>query len=320
MSRILIPWLILLVSPLTLRISSFSPSTSSTRKHTRTRYSPIKQTETEVRMVQPPPSVEHIGIQKTSTQGLSPSSLSMTARTGFELPDLRNLFTLASSSTELRIGTNKQMFLQSLDTLNTLNQGSKERTQLLNKMISEKVTTKDLNNALTSGSGSGEDGIIPTASLENPGLESTFSSVAPGTWKVIYAPHITTIAGIAGGKFDVQYTCFNDGTMTSHARYNFPVIGEGYLSVSGTYGSVDNIVSRVDFDTAWVKPFVGKSSDGPYESLEDVPASPVKDIINSIGKAMFIDAVAIFPVSFLDDDTIVFDFELLGTRICAKKL
>lgn len=272
-------------------------------------------------MVQPPPSVEHtIEIQKTSTQVFSPLSLSMTARTGFELPDLRNLFTIASSSTELRVGTNKQMFLQSLDTLNTLNQASKERTQLLDKMISEKVTTKDLNNALTINS---EDGIIPTASLENPGLENTFSSVAPGTWKVIYAPHMTTIAGIAGGKFDVQYTLFNDGTMTSHARYNFPVIGEGYLSVSGTYGSVDNRVSRVDFDTAWIKPFVGKSSDeidGPYESLEDVPASPVKDIINSIGKTMFIDAVAIFPVSFLDDDTIVFDFELLGTRICAKKL
>ena len=54
--------------------------------------------------------------------------------------------------------------------------------------------------------------------------------------------------------------------------------------------------------------------------MEDVPASPVKDIINSIGKAMFVDGVAIFPVSFLDDDTIVFDFELLGTKICAKKL
>jgi hypothetical protein len=271
-------------------------------------------------MVQPPPSVEYFEIQETSTQVISPSSLSMTSRPGFELPDLRNLFTIASSSTEQRVGTNKQMFLQSLDTLNTLNQASKKRTELLDKMISEKVTTKDLNNALTT---SEADGILPTASLENPGLESIFSSVAPGTWKVIYAPHMTTIAGIAGGKFDVQYTLFNDGTMTSHARYNFPVIGEGYLSVSGTYGSVDNRVSRVDFDKAWIKPFDGKNSeeiDGPYESLEDVPASPVKDIINSIGKAMFVDGVAIFPVSFLDDDTIVFDFELLGTKICAKKL
>jgi hypothetical protein len=58
----------------------------------------------------------------------------------------------------------------------------------------------------------------------------------------------------------------------------------------------------------------------PYKSLDEVPDSFVKNAINSIGKAMFIDAFAVFPVSFLDDDTIVFDFELLGTRICAKKI
>lgn len=248
------------------------------------------------------PTLARIDSQWNLPTGLFLLTNSVRVR-AFELPDLSHLFTIASSSTELRVGTNKQMFLQYLDTLNTLNQASKERTQLLNKMISEKVTTKDPDNSLTT---SEADGIRQTASLENPGLENTFSAVAPGTWKVIYAPHMTTIAGIAGGKFDVQYTLFHDGIMTSHSRYNFPLIGEGYLSASGTYGSIDNSVSRVDFDAAWIKPFMGKSSyeiDGPYESLEDVPASLVKDIINIIGKTMFIDAVAIFPFSFLDDDT-----------------
>jgi hypothetical protein len=189
-------------------------------------------------------------------------------------------------------------------------------------MISEKTVTNNLKIPSTVA-GSKDDNIIPTASLENPGLVSIFSSVASGTWKVIYAPHIATIAGLGGGKFDVQYTLFEDGTMTSHARYNFPVVGEGYLSVSGTYGSVDNTVSRVDFDRAWIKPLLRKNSgqiDEPYERLEYVPESTVKNIINNIGNAVFVDAFAIFPVSFLDDDTIVFDFELLGTRICAKRL
>lgn len=267
-------------------------------------------------MVQPPSSVEHVELKQATAQSPSPTSLSMA--TGFELPDLRNLLG-ASESSPLILGTNKQNFLKSLDTLSMLNQASRERTELLNNMISEKIVTNDLIIPSTSS----KDDIIPTASLENPGLESTFSSVAPGTWKVVYAPHITTIAGLAGGKFDVQYTLFEDGTMTSHARYNFPVVGEGYLSVSGTYGSVDNTVSRVDFDRAWIKPLSGKNSvqiDEPYERLEDVPASSVKNIINNLGNAVFVDAFAIFPVSFLDEDTIVFDFELLGTRICAKRL
>jgi len=277
-------------------------------------------------LVQPSSAVEHVKIHKSTTQSLSPSALSMA--NGFDLPDLRNLFTIASSSFDVssssstRIGTNKQKFLNSLDTLSTLNQASSERTELLNKMISEKIVTNNLNIPSTV-TGSNDDNIIPTASLENPGLVSIFSSVASGTWKVIYAPHIATIAGLGGGKFDVQYTLFEDGTMTSHARYNFPVVGEGYLSVSGTYGSVDNTVSRVDFDRAWIKPLLRKNSgqiDEPYERLEDVPESTVKNIINNIGNAVFVDAFAIFPVSFLDDDTIVFDFELLGTRICAKRL
>ena len=38
-----------------------------------------------------------------------------------------------------------------------------------------------------------------------------------------------------------------------------------------------------------------------------------------MGKALFIEAFAVFPVSYLDDNLIVFDFELLGTRICARK-
>jgi hypothetical protein len=131
------------------------------------------------------------------------------------------------------------------------------------------------------------------------------------------------------------------GTITSHAKYQFPIVGTGYLSVSGTYGSVNDQVSRVDFNKAWIKPLASgfdtststsrndndnddetdkTDKTGPYPSLEEVPDGAVKDVINAVGKQAFIDSFAVFPVSFLDDDLIVFDFELLGTRICAQKV
>ena len=39
-----------------------------------------------------------------------------------------------------------------------------------------------------------------------------------------------------------------------------------------------------------------------------------------LGRFFFVDSVSVFPVAYLDADTIVFDFELLGTRICARKV
>lgn len=231
--------------------------------------------------------------------------------------DFQNFFqaTAAAPSEEERIGTNKREFLQSLDTLDTLNRASKDRTSLLTKMIEEKLIVNQVGIAVEKGS----DDVVPTASLQDPGSQSAFETVAKGTWKVIYAPHMSTISSLFQGVFDVQYILYGDGEIQSHARYDFPVVGEGYLSVSGTYGSVDDKVSRVDFDKVWIKPLLGDDEDVPFRTYEEVPESLLKNIINEIGKSFFIDSVSVFPVSFLDNDLVVFDFELLGTRICAKK-
>lgn len=77
---------------------------------------------------------------------------------------------------------------------------------------------------------------------------------------------------------------------------------------------------RVDFNEAWYRP----SNDdlfreGPYPDIQSVPESLSKNTIRQVGKAFFIEPFAVFPVSYLDDELIVFDFELLGTRICARK-
>ena len=69
-----------------------------------------------------------------------------------------------------------------------------------------------------------------------------------------------------------------------------------------------------------MRSFDPESSDrGPYPEIGSVPDSVSKFLIRNIGRALFIEPFAVFPVTYLDDDLIVFDFELLGTRICARK-
>ncbi|KAL3766499.1 hypothetical protein ACHAW5_001168 [Stephanodiscus triporus] len=124
----------------------------------------------------------------------------------------------------------------------------------------------------------------------------------------------------------VQYELNEDSTMTSHARYSFPALNlYGYLSFyiinwNRFTNEVNNVVCRVDFDEAWMRSFEGDSFDrGPYPDVASVPDSISKSFIRNVGRALFIEPFAIFPVSYLDDDLIVFDFDLLGTRICARK-
>ncbi|VEU37326.1 unnamed protein product [Pseudo-nitzschia multistriata] len=238
-------------------------------------------------------------------------------------------------SSAVVVGTNKRNFFASLNSKEILNGATQQRSALLATMIDEKkvVPVESGNDALSTAT---ETEPIPTVSYARPGSTQTFmkpgsvrsnAKVAEGTWKVIYAPHMTTAMDIFRGRFDVTYDLFPDQTMVSHAYYDFPVFGKGYLSVSGTYGSVEGddsgTYSRVDFDKAWIKRLASEDSNDsnsvPYGSLSEVPDSFLKTAINEIGKRAFIESVAVFPVSFLDDDTIVFEFQALGTKICAHK-
>ena len=206
----------------------------------------------------------------------------------------------------------KDSFLASLDCLDTLNEASKDRTLLLQNLLKEntQVPVEELL--------SNKNDAQVTLSVQNPGAWESMQPVAAGTWKVVYAPHMTTMAALAGGgSFDVSYILNENGTMTSHAKLDFPWLPSTVmLSVSGTYGSVSDQVCRVDFDQAWVT----MNEDVPYPNIESVPDSTTKSVIASVGRLLFLEQFSIFPISFLDDDLIVFDFELLGTRICARKI
>jgi hypothetical protein len=71
----------------------------------------------------------------------------------------------------------RQEFLESLDFPYEPNAHNSLRTDLLQKLI--------------------DGGTTPEGTcLPNPGSVDTFSVVAPGTWRVVYAPHMTIAAGL----------------------------------------------------------------------------------------------------------------------------
>lgn len=191
-------------------------------------------------------------------------------------------------------------FINTLDKPYDLNADTELRTKLLNEMI------------------------ISGESLPNPASTKTFARVALGIWNVIYAPHMTSIANfLSVADLSVQYLLKDDGSIVSHARYSLPLLNiHGYLSVSGTYNSITDNICRVNFNEAWVRTYYNNNSSinsGPYPTIDNVPDSLTKSFIRNVGRLLFVEAVAVFPVSYLDEEFIVFDFELLGTRICARK-
>lgn len=224
------------------------------------------------------------------------------------LPKSRGTKTRMTTTPSTTISTAKDRFLASLTDLDTLNQHDKDRTRLLQEMIDSKVETP-----IQEYKRSGANG-----SIENPALWQSMQPVAKGTWKVVYAPHMTTMTEIGGGSLNVSYILSEDGTIISHAVCAFPWLPSGrvVLSVSGTFSSVSSTVCRVDFNRAWVT----LDSKEPYGTFQAVPESGSKKLISSLGQLFFIEQVSVFPVSWLDDNLIVFDFELLGTRICARKI
>ena len=94
-----------------------------------------------------------------------------------------------------------------------------------------------------------------------------------------------------------------------------------YLTYICLNAPVNNNVCRVDFDKAWIKVLDNDSFEqGPFPNIESVQDSLAKTIIRNVGRAAFIEPFAVFPVSYLDaEDLIVFNFDLLGTRICSRK-
>ena len=126
---------------------------------------------------------------------------------------------------------------------------------------------------------------------------SSFRDIAPGTWRIIYAPHISTLSSVVGGSFDpVFYNMNNDFfEIVSHAKYNFPVLSKGWLSVSGIYDNVENDrYCKVEFDRAWI----GVGSKNKFDLIDDAPDTWYKNVIDSLGQLGFCKEFAVFPVLY----------------------
>ena len=91
------------------------------------------------------------------------------------------LTTQISAVADVGEQSTKSKFIDALDQpFDRITKGSNTRTQLLNDVINEK------------------------GGLPNPGSRESFASVAEGVWRVIYAPHMTFMSGLARGEFSVQ--------------------------------------------------------------------------------------------------------------------
>ena len=89
--------------------------------------------------------------------------------------------------------TTKSKFLRSLDRLDHMNSHNLERSQLLEQLIASKLEIPV--EEILENSGKAEHRTADY-SIENPGRWGNMQKVAAGDWKVIYAPHMTTMARI----------------------------------------------------------------------------------------------------------------------------
>ncbi|KAL3766498.1 hypothetical protein ACHAW5_001167 [Stephanodiscus triporus] len=86
--------------------------------------------------------------------------------------------TTAAATSATTLSTTKADFVDSLDRPYDLNGEGAVRTSLLDDVIR------------------GNDG------LADPGSSESFASVAPGTWRVVYAPHMTAITSSSSSRLN----------------------------------------------------------------------------------------------------------------------
>jgi len=150
-----------------------------------------------------------------------------------------------------------------------------------------------------------------------PGSVQGFERLAPGSWRVAFAPHITKLSAVASTTFDpIRYVLEPGGSIVSHVAYHVRVpflpTANGWLSTSGRYGSSDDDTSSVEWDDAWWNP-------GQPRPSSSAQGAALQRQVSALGRLGFISAFANFPVEYLDRDLCVFTFPMSGTRIAAVR-
>lgn len=139
-----------------------------------------------------------------------------------------------------------------------------------------------------------------------------------GKWNVVWAPHINTLQMLTFTSFDVSYSFSStvENALVSNVVYSSPIFGSGHLNTEGSIRlNKDNTECYIVWDKIWWD----FEQNGPTTS-SDTSKHVLPDLIQKVGKAAFVEGVSRFPIQYVDDDTCVFLFTALGTRICARKV
>lgn len=147
----------------------------------------------------------------------------------------------------------------------------------------------------------------------------------PGLWRVVYAPHMKTLGGLALTRFDVYYDIAAVGEalkLRSHVRFEAP-FGAGWLSAAGPVTTLERqlevpgLGARPTTEVAFQEFWIDLGSSLP-RSVPDASDS----IIQSIAAPFFLKQFSIFPTLLFDArlGVCVFRFPLLGVEIAAQRV
>jgi len=147
----------------------------------------------------------------------------------------------------------------------------------------------------------------------------------PGLWRVVYAPHMKTLGGLALTQFDVYYDISAVGEaleLRSHVRFKAP-FGAGWLSAAGPVSTLKGQLdvpglgarptTEVAFKDFWVD--LGSSLPRPSPDASD-------SILQSIASPFFLKQLSVFPALLFDArlGVCVFRFPPLGVEIAAQRV
>ena len=132
-----------------------------------------------------------------------------------------------------------------------------------------------------------------------------------GTWRVVHAPHIDTLSSIALTTFDpIEYRISADGGIASYVRYNSKIFGAGWLCTDGTIANVAEAARpevRIVWDRVWWQ--IGGAPDAPPTDPDAEGAAALRDVVQAVGKAGFIEPLSVFPVRYVDEELGIFNFQ-----------
>ena len=131
---------------------------------------------------------------------------------------------------------------------------------------------------------------------------------------MVLAPHIKTMSGILGTRFDISYTLHGEH-ISSNVRYSSKLFGEGWLSAAGTLGVKDDVTVTVVFDKFWID-----AKNGLRKTLqEDSARTSLDRLVDLTGRLLFLKQLSVFPVLYLDEELSCFRFPPLQSNICVRK-